>query len=280
PGLDAAMAIDALFQLRIIDQIVDRVVAGRVGLAFDRDLPGRGLHQKGLVRRIALVGAELVEIAVAGEGVLDRRRVRDRIGCLGGGELGAGRRMRARAGGSGDGPLRLGTCGQGAEDRTGAEDAAGGDQSAPVHEHLLRRDLLTEVLIVRIAAELQLHLAGSSLCPWWSYAQDRGFDHKDRPASRLWEAPPLAFRNGAFLELPAVLPVMLACVRRDSGERPMRKGILVLAAAGWAVSCSGLPQGAADQGVTTGRALAQVACPHRIAESYAWVNHMPGTSRA
>lgn len=60
----------------------------------------------------------------------------------------------------------------------------------------------------------------------------------------------------------------------------MRKGILVLAAAGWAVSCSGLPQGAADQGVTTGRALAQVACPHRIAESYAWVNHMPGTSRA
>ena len=31
---------------------------------------------------------------------------------------------------------------------------------------------------------------------------------------------------------------------------------------------------------TTGQALAQMACPHRIAEAYAWVNHMPGTNRA
>lgn len=31
---------------------------------------------------------------------------------------------------------------------------------------------------------------------------------------------------------------------------------------------------------TTGQALAQMACPHRIAEASAWVNHMPGTSRA
>jgi hypothetical protein len=31
---------------------------------------------------------------------------------------------------------------------------------------------------------------------------------------------------------------------------------------------------------TTGQALAQMACPHRIAEANAWVNHMPGTSRA
>lgn len=31
---------------------------------------------------------------------------------------------------------------------------------------------------------------------------------------------------------------------------------------------------------TTGQALAQAACPHRIAESYAWVNHMPGPSRS
>lgn len=30
---------------------------------------------------------------------------------------------------------------------------------------------------------------------------------------------------------------------------------------------------------TTGQALAQLACPHRIAEAYAWVNHMPGPSR-
>lgn len=32
--------------------------------------------------------------------------------------------------------------------------------------------------------------------------------------------------------------------------------------------------------LTTGQALAQIACPHRIAEAYAWVNHMPGTNRA
>lgn len=31
---------------------------------------------------------------------------------------------------------------------------------------------------------------------------------------------------------------------------------------------------------TTGQALAQMACPHRIAEAAAWVNHMPGTGRA
>ncbi len=31
---------------------------------------------------------------------------------------------------------------------------------------------------------------------------------------------------------------------------------------------------------TTGQALAQIACPHRIAEAYAWVNHMPGPGRS
>ncbi len=32
--------------------------------------------------------------------------------------------------------------------------------------------------------------------------------------------------------------------------------------------------------LTTGRALAQMACPHRIAEANAWVNHMPGPGRS
>lgn len=31
---------------------------------------------------------------------------------------------------------------------------------------------------------------------------------------------------------------------------------------------------------TTGQALAQMACPHRIAGAAAWVNHMPGPGRA
>lgn len=31
---------------------------------------------------------------------------------------------------------------------------------------------------------------------------------------------------------------------------------------------------------TAGQALAQLACPHRIAEAHAWVNYMPGPGRA
>lgn len=31
---------------------------------------------------------------------------------------------------------------------------------------------------------------------------------------------------------------------------------------------------------TTGQALAQMACPHRIRQAHAWVNHMPGPNRA
>lgn len=46
-----------------------------------------------------------------------------------------------------------------------------------------------------------------------------------------------------------------------------------------ASACSAMPQ-AKEEHVTTGRALAQTACPHRIAEATAWINHMPGTGRA
>jgi hypothetical protein len=40
------------------------------------------------------------------------------------------------------------------------------------------------------------------------------------------------------------------------------------------------PSDAPPQPKTTGQALAQMACPHRIAEANAWVNHMPGTGRS
>ena len=40
------------------------------------------------------------------------------------------------------------------------------------------------------------------------------------------------------------------------------------------------PAGGPPQPTTTGQALAQLACPHRIAEANAWVNHMPGPGRA
>jgi hypothetical protein len=52
-------------------------------------------------------------------------------------------------------------------------------------------------------------------------------------------------------------------------------GIIALLAS----ACSSAPHGGQEQ-VTTGQALAQAACPHRIAEANAWINHMPGAGRA
>jgi hypothetical protein len=56
---------------------------------------------------------------------------------------------------------------------------------------------------------------------------------------------------------------------------PLAIAVLVLGA------CASPPPPAADptRPITTGQALAQMACPHRIAEAYAWVNHMPGPGR-
>ncbi|MDP3739664.1 MAG: hypothetical protein Q8R02_19905 [Hyphomonadaceae bacterium] len=56
-----------------------------------------------------------------------------------------------------------------------------------------------------------------------------------------------------------------------------------IAAAGIAAlftACTATPQEAGPpRPSTTGQALAQIACPHRIAEANAWVNHMPGAGR-
>ncbi len=40
------------------------------------------------------------------------------------------------------------------------------------------------------------------------------------------------------------------------------------------------PEAGPPAPTTTGQALAQLACPHRIAEANAWVNHMPGPGRS
>ena len=40
------------------------------------------------------------------------------------------------------------------------------------------------------------------------------------------------------------------------------------------------PAGGPPQPKTAAQALAQIACPHRIAEAHAWVNHMPGPGRS
>jgi hypothetical protein len=63
----------------------------------------------------------------------------------------------------------------------------------------------------------------------------------------------------------------------------MGKPILVGLAALAAASCGALPQQPASGqqgGVTTGQALARVACPNQIAEATAWINYMPGPGRA
>lgn len=60
----------------------------------------------------------------------------------------------------------------------------------------------------------------------------------------------------------------------------MLKTAVWLAIAASATACAAPP---APDGPppprTTGQALAQIACPNRIAEAYAWVNHMPGPGR-
>jgi hypothetical protein len=61
-----------------------------------------------------------------------------------------------------------------------------------------------------------------------------------------------------------------------------------LGALAFLVLSASLPSGCAappapvssTRATTTGQALAQSACPHRIAEANAWVNHMPGPGRA
>lgn len=51
-------------------------------------------------------------------------------------------------------------------------------------------------------------------------------------------------------------------------------------AAGLLGCASPLPQTGMPAPQTAGQALAQLACPHRIAQARAWVNHMPGIGRA
>lgn len=46
-------------------------------------------------------------------------------------------------------------------------------------------------------------------------------------------------------------------------------------------ACSAPPQAQTSrEPMTTGLALARVACPHQIAEASAWINYMPGPSRS
>ena len=54
--------------------------------------------------------------------------------------------------------------------------------------------------------------------------------------------------------------------------------LLAVALAGSCVAPPGPKPAPAPK--TTGQALAQFACPHRIAEANAWINYMPGPNRS
>ena len=70
PGLDAAMAVDAVFERAQLEQVVD-VEGERLGdFALDLDGPGARGQAAGVLRGVALVHAELVEVVVVGDVVV------------------------------------------------------------------------------------------------------------------------------------------------------------------------------------------------------------------
>lgn len=60
----------------------------------------------------------------------------------------------------------------------------------------------------------------------------------------------------------------------------MARYLLAAAIGSLAAACAAPQEVDSTRPSTTGQALAQVACPHRIAEANAWVNYMPGPGRA
>lgn len=60
----------------------------------------------------------------------------------------------------------------------------------------------------------------------------------------------------------------------------MRKFLIAGLAALAGASCSTGAQEGKEGQITTGQALARMACPHQIAEATSWINHMPGAGRA
>ena len=73
PGFDAAVAVDAFLERGDFQDFVHGELAGLFYFAFDGDRPRGGVEVFGVFCRIALVGAEFVEIVVVGdifEGVL------------------------------------------------------------------------------------------------------------------------------------------------------------------------------------------------------------------
>ena len=73
PGFDAAQPVDALLQLVRPDDVLVAVGAGFHAFAVNDHGPGLRFEFPGVFRRVALVRAELVEVVVAGDGVIRRQ---------------------------------------------------------------------------------------------------------------------------------------------------------------------------------------------------------------
>ena len=91
PGLDATQPVDALFERMWPQQVVQRIGPGDLGLAVNGHVPRAGPEVPGVLGWITLVGAELVEVVVAGN-------LRQRVLLLVGRVAGIGRRAQGAHG--------------------------------------------------------------------------------------------------------------------------------------------------------------------------------------
>ena len=80
PGLDAAHAVNALFQRETLHQIVDIQRYRLRHFAVDAHLPAFGFQPAGVGGRIGFVEAEFIEVVVAGDLVF-RRHCQLRLPC-------------------------------------------------------------------------------------------------------------------------------------------------------------------------------------------------------
>ena len=119
PGLDAAQAVDPLFQGMGPQQVFQRDQARLGDLALHGDGPGLGAQSVGVARGVILVGSHLVEVVVGG-GVLARG-----LGLVGAKTFGGGHDVGQRPG-----------AGRGARFRgLGGRVAATGDEPGQARQH-------------------------------------------------------------------------------------------------------------------------------------------------
>src|SRR5438309_6114858 len=141
PGLDAAHAVDALLEREPAEQLVHVDDLRFLYLTVDAHRPGAGPQRAGQLRRVALVGAELVEVVVGGDVAVRRARLVGAVrpvprdGKLGRVTL---RARRLLAGAPAAHEPEKASADAGARRR---EERGVADELAPPQVHRLRRDI-------------------------------------------------------------------------------------------------------------------------------------------